>query len=189
MGIDGDLDGVGTDQTKTGPRLFFALWPSPPVRAAITDRVAMVTAGERGRTVPSANLHLTLAFLGVLAADRRACIEARMSAESLPEFSLVFDRVDYWRRSGIVSFTPSQDAPGLSLLVAALRRGSAACGLVQEVRPYRAHLTVMRKAHRSPRERRIEPMEWVVTEFCLVESRLGGESARYSVARRWALSS
>ena len=52
-------------------RLFFALWPDPALQAAIAEtgeRIARTRKIE-GRTIAPERLHLTLLFLGEVAAD------------------------------------------------------------------------------------------------------------------------
>lgn len=180
---DGSTTGTGTEVVS---RLFFALWPTPSLRMQMAQ-IASMLAGQRGRPVPIENLHLTLAFLGNLPPVVRTCAESSVATDRLSGFTVVFDRLGYWARSSIVWLAPTVEPPGLSALVDALRRVAFGCGLRTDTRPYRAHLTLMRRAHRAPRVRSIPPLAWPVTDFCLVESRLGAEAARYSVVRKWDL--
>ncbi|MGH8798838.1 MAG: 2'-5' RNA ligase family protein, partial [Casimicrobiaceae bacterium] len=67
-------------------RLFFALWPAPPTRAALAA-LAQVLAGETGgRATAPANIHLTLAFLGARPPDSVADLVARASAITASPF-------------------------------------------------------------------------------------------------------
>jgi 2'-5' RNA ligase len=45
-------------------KLFFALWPSDDQRAALVALTGPAIAPIAGKPVQSANLHVTLAFLG-----------------------------------------------------------------------------------------------------------------------------
>jgi 2'-5' RNA ligase len=89
-------------------RLFFAL-PCPP---AITRQIDAWRQGRQfaGKQVPSANLHLTLAFLGHLPQSRVALLE--QLPPQLPlhelEFDLQLDRLECWR----ATYLPPPPDPG-----------------------------------------------------------------------------
>ena len=77
---------------RSGPplRIFFALWPDAGARDALSA-LARDTAAQTGGRAPSAgNLHLTLAFLGDVAAARIAALHALgpAVAAAVPPFTL-----------------------------------------------------------------------------------------------------
>jgi 2'-5' RNA ligase len=57
-------------------RMFFALWPDAAARAALAGLAAEVVRGGGGRAPAAANLHLTLAFVGAVAPERREALHA-----------------------------------------------------------------------------------------------------------------
>src|SRR5690606_31952772 len=69
-------------------RLFFALWPPPELvrpLAALVRRHAPAQA----RQVHTGNLHVTLAFVGAVTADTRACLEQAAASVQGEAFELV----------------------------------------------------------------------------------------------------
>ena len=70
-------------------------------------------------------------------------------------------------------------------LQSALQDGAGAIGFAGDPRPYRAHITLVRKVSRIAPECEVEPLCWPVSDFCLVRSE-GGE---YTVLERWPLES
>jgi 2'-5' RNA ligase len=169
-------------------RLFLALWPAAALQqrlAALVDAAHSPRGG--GRRALSANLHMTLAFLGAVDAPTRAQLEARIDARRRERFELVLDRMGCFRRRGLLWVGASAPAPALLGLVADLKAAQLACGLAPDARDYRAHVTLARNLRRCPPPMPIDPIVWPVHEFVLVRSDLGGTGARYEVVRRWAL--
>lgn len=167
-------------------RLFFALWPDEGVREAL----AGLLEGEpprTGRRVPDRNLHMTLAFLGDTTAERRACMEVAAAAIEAAPVVVVLDQLGYWPRPHIVWAGASATPSALIELVARLNRGLSGCGYEPERRPYRAHVTLTRKAHAGPRRREIPPVVWTAEDFCLVESVAEDSGSVYRVLARWPL--
>ena len=76
-------------------RIFFALWPDAGARDALSALARDTAAQARGRAPSAGNLHLTLAFLGDVAAARIAALHAigPAVASAVPPFTLTLDRV------------------------------------------------------------------------------------------------
>jgi RNA 2',3'-cyclic 3'-phosphodiesterase len=174
------------DAAAATQRLFFALWPSGAVREAL----AGLLEGEShriGRRVPDTNLHLTLAFVGTVTAEQRACMETAACAVEAVPFTLTLDRLGYWPRPRIVWAGASATPSALVDLVAHLNAGLSGCGYAPEQRPYQAHVTLSRKAQAAPRRRDTPPIVWPAEEFCLVESVSEEHGSVYRVLARWPL--
>jgi 2'-5' RNA ligase len=169
-------------------RLFFALWPDEATRAAISTRTADHVHGAGGRATAHENLHVTVAFLGSVAESRITCVEEAAARTAGESFDLVLTRVDYWKRSRILSLCPIETPPALVAVVAHLWQALSACALERETRPFRAHVTLARDA-RSPRGLavEIEAVVWRVHELSLVESVTAQEGARYERLKSWPL--
>ena len=154
-------------------RLFFAIWPDAPARerlAALGREVAQVA---RGKPVPSANLHLTLAFLGEIE-DARAEQLDEMAAEiEAPAFRLRFDRVGSFAKARVAWAGCSRAPAELVDLQSRLAKSLAGRGFALEERPFAPHLTLARKAATALPPARIEPIEWQVRDLALVASRAG----------------
>lgn len=182
-------------------RLFVALAPPAAVREAITERVRRCR-GELpdARWVGTANLHLTLSFLGDVASAAVPELTDALAAAFAPHPPMTL------RLAGAGGFPPRRPArvawvgleveEGIDRLLAVQRDADAAArrvlGLAPERRPYSPHLTVAR-----PREPwRAEAIAIFAARFApalgepfrveqgvLVESELGkgpGRTARYT---------
>lgn len=123
--------------------------------------------GSAPRFVPACNFHLTLAFLGSIAASRVALIhavatevsrEACPSAEldesavaaRRPEVQFDFERIEYWRKARVLCALTSEDAaPSMQSpakrLADQLKSRVLAAGFAPDLKPFRAHVTLARK--------------------------------------------
>lgn len=169
-----------------GQRLFFALWPGAALQRTLY-KVGRAIAPPGGKPMAMQNLHITLAFLGVIDAEGRACMEKTADAIRLPPFELTLDRTGFWPRPQVVWLGCSTVPPTLQTLAARLNGAMATCGLTPETRPYSPHLTVLRKARQGPRQLDINTVHWGVGDFVLVQSLTLPEGAQYQVVRRWPL--
>lgn len=145
-------------------RLFFAL-PCPP---PLAERIGRWRDDRPlpGRQVATANLHLTLAFLGQVPSARlEALLDMAAAIEAAP-FDLYLDRLLRWR-NGILLLAPSQPPGALLRLRRALRSGLAELELPVETRSFSAHLTLARDA--APLEDAPPPptFVWQVDHFSL----------------------
>lgn len=169
-------------------RLFFALWPSGAVRESLAD-LLKGESSRTGRRVPDTNLHLTLAFVGNVSVEQRACMEAAAGTVVAAPFTLTLDRLGYWPRPRIVWAGAGTTPDALRDLVARLNAALSSCGYQPEQRPYQAHVTLSRKAQAAPRRREIPAIFWPAVEFCLVESVSEEHGSVYRVLARWPLQS
>lgn len=167
-------------------RLFFALWP-PPELARELHGIAGRIAVDGGRAMRVETLHLTLEFIGSVAAERLPSIMAAAASLRGEPFTLRFDRLDYVRRKAIVwavcDTLPAELAALATGLKAALR---AHCGLAPEPR-FLAHLTLLRKVHQAPNLPPLPPLPWPVADFRLMRSEACAEGVRYVEIGRWPL--
>ncbi|MCU7844837.1 MAG: RNA 2',3'-cyclic phosphodiesterase [Candidatus Thiodiazotropha sp. (ex Monitilora ramsayi)] len=168
-------------------RYFFALWPDEAVReklAAINRQML-----SKGRPHQSADLHMTLVFLGQVADSRQRCIVDAADAIVGSTFTLHLDQTGYWPRPRILWAGSERTPEPLSQLVFDLKNNLTTCGFEPERRKYKPHVTLHRKAVRS-RSGVIAPtIEWRVEEFVLAVSGGGQKGApRYRVLQRWPLS-
>ncbi len=166
-------------------RLFLALWPDAPVRAALAEvQQAALPAGVRA--VPAHKQHLTLAFLGPTEAGVRERLEQALEGVRAPSFELRLDTIGWWPRTQVLWIAPARPPEALAALHAAIGACARACGLELERRPFRPHLTLARRA-RAPRRHACAPIRWQVRDFHLVQSVTDPDGARYQTLRRWPL--
>ena len=175
----------GSRERATPQRLFFALWPDADVRAALAA-YGRRQAVRNGRAVAAENLHVTLAFIGGVTAEQRSCLEAAAGGVTMQPFAFTLDRMGFWSRPRILWVGTSTVPAALLGLVDTLNRALVPCGYAPDARPFQAHVTLARKAHRPPDVREIPPLIWQVDGFCLAESITGERGAEYHVLRRWA---
>jgi len=168
-------------------RLFFALWPDDALRSEIARAVRPVLEGRRARAVRTANLHITLAFLGAVAEERvNDAIEAGEQVRG-EAFELAIDHVESWRAAHVACLTLAPVPPPLAALVERLRFSLTARNLEPDPKEFRAHVTVAREWRDQRLDARIGPFVWRVREFALVESTPGREGSEYRVLRSFPL--
>ena len=133
-------------------------------------------------------LHLTLAFLGEVAAERLEALAELAGAIRIPPFEQTFDKAQCLPRKKIFWASASRVATELRELAGALSDRLKAADFRTEARPFAAHVTLLRHARC---DRQMPPEElrlvWPVRDFVLVESELSPEGARYRILRRWPL--
>ena len=193
-------------------RLFFALWPDEPMRQALAHATRKAARASGGRPVPAHNLHVTLAFLGSVPERRLpelgeiarvAAPQSEFASASAPSglqspvresadspggsLELVFDRLEHWRAAQLLCALPAESPALIAALARRLQDRLAASGFAPDLKPFRPHVTVVRKVSRPGRIEKMHPVVWSFTELALVESRTLAEGALYSVVESYAL--
>lgn len=166
-------------------RYFFALQPPVAVREQL-DALACRYANDHMRLLPPENLHVTLAYLGEL--DGRSLDDVLRVPESLNyrPFHIEFSQLDFWKKPRIYCLTAT--APMIMLQLAHdLQRRSRQLGFPVADRPYRPHITLLRKA-REPLHQTIPTIRWQADAICLYQSESKNTPGpRYTVIARWPL--
>jgi len=177
---------AGPEKARGANRLFFALVPESSVAERIAAATRAAVTASRGRPVPRENLHLTVAFLGNLDADRAARARQAEIARLAP-FDLTFGKLGYWRRGRILWLEPVSVPAALTRLAGSLWSSLAELGFERESRPFRPHMTLARDAEAVASE--IEAVSWRVGALSLVESVPSDGRVRYVRVAAWALGS
>lgn len=167
-------------------RLFFALWPDAAVRRKLAGHAASA-ARHNGRAVAAYNLHLTLVYIGSTGPEMRDCMIKQADALQCSPFTLSLDRTGFWPRPRVVWLSASDPPDILNSLYDDLCARLAVCGYERESRPFRPHVTLVRKARHKPAQDVIEPVVWPVDRLCLVESVTDPAGVRYEVIEDWTL--
>lgn len=168
-------------------RLFFALWPSPQQQALL------VAWGERmqktlgGRLTRSASVHLTLVFIGDVADSALDAVLRIGSAQRVQAFDLAIDRIGCWPHNGIAWAAPRATPPSLNALVSGLESRLRADGFDIETRPYRPHITLLRRARGEVFDEQPGALHWHADHFVLVRSRSSKSGTDYQRLEEWPL--
>jgi RNA 2',3'-cyclic 3'-phosphodiesterase len=125
-------------------RLFLAVWPPAEVRDALVEHTARWQWPQAARTTRPERLHLTLHFIGDVDESRVDVLKQALATDA-PPFTLSLQHTDVWR-GGIAVLQPDQVPAELSALHARLGERLRALALPVEDRPWRAHVTLARKA-------------------------------------------
>lgn len=169
-------------------RLFFALWPDDHVRDRLAALGRALSGQCRGRLVPAPNLHVTLAFLGEVEPKHLDAVCGIGATLQAPTFSLAFDRVGYFRRTGIVYAGMDRVPEALVALDVQVRASLSAAGLRTEARRFVPHVTLIRDAIAAPSVDVQSPgVMWQVRHIVLVESTRGAKAQVYRPVRRFML--
>ncbi len=139
-----------------------------------------------GKPVAAHNLHLTLAFLGQIDADRQKAITTAAGRIRFEPMQLTFDRVDYWKKPGLICLTAVHADPATHHLAEELTHAARQLGLKMDERPFRPHVTLLRKAKTIP-TKAIPPIHWQANSFALLESCSTPAGVEYRAIQLWTL--
>lgn len=167
-------------------RVFFALWPDETIRTSLSSLGRQYVQGN-GRAVTADNLHLTVVFVGKVTAAKRACMEAAATTVVAPPIRVSLDSLGFWPRPRVLWVGASHTPSALTDLVKQVNTALVPCGFQPEARPFKAHVTLARKAKHPPDIEHIPPLVWQANEFCLVTSVVGERGSDYEVVGRWPL--
>ena len=185
-------------------RLFFAVDATAlaPDLLALQQQWLKALAGQEAKASSRAvavapdNLHMTLLFLGNLTqAQCDSLIQAITAArlgEPLTPFSVTLCRSGLFPHAKVAWLGPDTTPAPLTRLEQQLRTLVSESGLAVEPRPYRPHLTLLRKAS-LPANRDVastfvpppQPLTLPVNDFSLYESRSTPDGVRYLPLASW----
>jgi 2'-5' RNA ligase len=158
-------------------KLFIALWPDEPVRAALAADLPALARAAGGRATAPANLHLTVAFIGQVDERRFADIAALLAATRPAPLTLVLDRLGAFVSQRVLFRAPSRFTPELLAAQQELVTALAAQGVPVDRRPFRPHVTLARRCERAVLTalavggEPTRPVVWHAPGWALVESR------------------
>jgi len=174
--------------TATHERLFFALWPDADVRREIARQYRQhAPQAGLGRAVKSANLHLTLHFLGNIPSSQIDCFIQHAQRVQHKPFEISLQNFGYFKKSKVLWMGCSAVSPALLELQQVLGTEIAHCGYRLEKRRFYPHVTLARKVDKAVTASRIPTIFWSVNEFVLVRSLTHSEGVEYQVRNRFRL--
>lgn len=171
-----------TESEPDTRRLFFALWPDSHVRNDII-RYRETLGPLSKRRVPDHNLHLTLLFLGNQPATVLKPLMDAVDGIRLSGFTQVLDCFGWFSRARVAWLGGDAPPAGLSL-VQSLERVCGKLNIQFDRRPWKPHVTLFRQVRVQPEWPSLQPLQWPVEYFVLVES-VPGQA--YRILRRWTL--
>lgn len=167
-------------------RLFFAVWPPAGCAAALARWAVEAAVIASGRAVREDAIHLTLAFLGNVAEERLpAALRAASMVKGSPH-DLPIEEARRWNDHDLVWVGPDRTPPELASLARSLAGNLQAEGFAIEARPFRAHVTLVRKARRAALPS-LPKVKWPVMEFTLVHSTLSRHGSSYTMLERFPI--
>jgi 2'-5' RNA ligase len=168
-------------------RCFFAVWPDAAARERIAAAAAGVEGGEGARLVPAENYHLTLAFVGEIAAAQLGGLRQIGRELRAPGFTLAFDAYEYWPKPEVVVAAAREIPSALSGLWQQLHRDLKGAGLALAPKRLRPHVTLARKVTQAPVWPAMSLFEWSARDFSLVRSDSAAAGSVYTVVDTWPL--
>ena len=162
------------------------MMPDPEVRERLAN-LAKLPKQRHARRVHPEDLHMTLAFLGMVHSYRIEHIEAIAENIRGRAFRLKLDHVGYWKRSRILWCAPAETPGELGYLEEDLWSALEEEGFARDHPNYQPHVTLLRKASALKDPVEFEPIEWNVSGFSLVWSQDGVDPPRYKVLNSWSL--
>ena len=164
-------------------RLFFALEPDATVRRQVTEFQQSIEL--TGRAVPPANLHVTLAFLGMQESHVRAAAGEGAAALSCPCCELVLDSPGRFKRASVLWLGASRIPAALLTFQHALVDGLLEAGLGYDKKPWKFHLTLYRKMRKPAPIMAPVAIRWRLDGFSLVESVSVRSGVEYHTLGHW----
>ena len=162
-------------------RLFFAV-PLPAGLASCVESIAKpLSRTTGGRCTSAGQYHLTLAFLGEIAAGRRTELMTLAAGLDWPAVCLELDRTgSFGKDAGWLA--PSQVPEPLVAAVQCLHRQLRLAGFHVERRRWRPHLTILRRLQIPLLPAVLEPpLSWPLERLQLLSSRLTPRGPRYTL--------
>lgn len=163
-------------------RLFIALWPGSATRDALVAHARQWRWPPAARLTAAERMHITLHFIGDVAADRVDPVAARLDVGFEP-FDLRLTQPEVWK-GGIAVLCAEAIPPALVALHQRLAARLQDLALPVEQRPLRVHATLARKAQGAGLPPPAD-IDWPAREgYALVRSLPGG--AGYRTLRTFA---
>ncbi len=166
-------------------RLFFALWPDATRRRDIVAQQSAWRWPPPARPTAPDKLHLTLLFMDGVPSDALPAVAACGDAVAAHwrDFALRLDAARVWPGSGIAHLAPTRPPTELLRLHDALAEQARRREVPFDARAFSPHVTLARRAEGAEPPPQVEPIDWPVRGFALVQSLLG--QGRYKVLLRW----
>ncbi|SDI88899.1 RNA 2',3'-cyclic phosphodiesterase [Billgrantia gudaonensis] len=162
-------------------RLFLALNPPPELRLRLDELADIAHAHCGGRRVPTANLHLTLAFLGEVEEAKSRVLADWLRGLTITPGEWRLDAWGHFPRPGIVWVGGQQPDPMLTALHQQLWESLEARGVTGRSGHFVPHVTLVRQAT-QPDSQTLPPppaSRWTYDRIALMQSLTDHRGACY----------
>jgi 2'-5' RNA ligase len=141
--------------------------------------------------VSSANLHLTLRFLGqssaALAQQLCQALDEYSNNHALPAFATELNQLEFWPGPKVLCLAGAVTDPNLQRLDQWLDKLALQLGFTARQHPLRPHITLARKAQQLPAVS-VAPLRFTGTELVLYHSDSTPDGVCYRPLACWPLS-
>ncbi len=160
-------------------RIFFALWPSNQQRQEIETAIQAFRSKLTGSWADDDNLHVTLFFVGGFPENDIPSLLTAAHKIECPSIHLKFERIHFWKRPKIICLFARSVPSELLGLVRSVESTAQMFGVEPEDRPYRAHMTIARRAKSFEPITLAQPLELHWSRFHLIESVSTSSGVKY----------
>jgi len=169
-------------------RLFFALWPCAETRKQIEQEFKRTPQWSmRGRCVSPSNYHITLHFIGNVDSDMQQCLHLTAQTVVAESFNLELELYGHFYKPRVLWLGCVSIPEKLSRLHQLLGKALSTCGYQSDSRVYAPHVTLMRKLTSPGDLATSKAIQWMTSEFVLVESKSSSDGVQYEVIERYPL--
>ena len=157
-------------------RLFIAITLSEEMKASATGAMhALKKAGVKGNYSPTANLHLTLAFIGEM--ENAAPVKEALQTVSYKPFRLSFSETGTF---GDILWIGVKGNQGLNGLAKSIRKALDAFGIGYDKKAFSPHITLIRKMNGPWKSVPAPRGEMIVRKVSLMRSEVKGGRRVYT---------
>lgn len=166
-------------------RLFFALRPDEGLHKALTGLINQFP-NTQSVVVKDSNLHLALAFLGMLnAADQQQCVKTRAAGVPVHPFKFRLSEYGYFAKPRITYIAPKCSPKLLEKLVGELGKRLVDCDITVNFHDFRPHVTLLRRSRKLNTLPNVHQVDCIVERFVLHESVPHPEGVEYRVLQEY----
>ena len=152
-------------------RLFFAVLPDLTTRESLSAAAAALPLKSNARRVPPSNLHMTLAFVGTVAAAELPILRELGAAQRAAGCVVHIDACEYWPQAEVIVSVARTAPAALERLSQQLHRDLAIHRWAADAKRWRPHITMARNVSQAPVLPAMAPFDWRVRDFCLMQLR------------------
>jgi 2'-5' RNA ligase len=168
-------------------RVFFAIFPNQSVQTQLAHQAELLEPACGGHKIKTQHLHLTLLFLGNVAMHHIDTLRQTMKNVSAQAFEFNLEEICYWKQNKIL-YMQAKPFPGeLFSFVNLLRNTISLAGFLFDVRAFKPHVTIIRKAAHPVKAHLTHPIKWQVNQWFLVQSEQIAQGVNYIALDQWHL--